>query len=94
VLNQAAREILLAMDADWARFTADGEQYVFTEWRRYAQNKLKLHLRNFTTLYESLGNSQLSTRFLTDLEYKDNAFPNINYRSFRRKKKFEFNGRI
>jgi 1,4-alpha-glucan branching enzyme len=34
VLNQAAREILLAMDADWARFTADGEQYISSEWRR------------------------------------------------------------
>jgi 1,4-alpha-glucan branching enzyme len=93
VLNQAAREILLATDADWARFAEDGEQYVFSEWRRYAQNKLKTHLRNFTTLYESLGNSQLSTRFLTDLECKDNAFPNINYRSFKRKKKLEYVGR-
>ncbi|MDR3301773.1 MAG: DUF1957 domain-containing protein [Spirochaetaceae bacterium] len=87
VLNQAAREVLLAMDTDWARFTADGEQYISSEWRRYAQYQLRHHLRNFTTLYESLGNSQLSTRFLTDLESRNNVFPNINYRSFRRKKK-------
>jgi 1,4-alpha-glucan branching enzyme len=91
VLNQAAREILLSTQADWLRITANAELNISSEWRNYAQNKLELHLRNFTTLYESLGSAHLSTRFLTDLEAKDNVFPDINYRSFRRKRKFEFN---
>jgi 1,4-alpha-glucan branching enzyme len=90
VLNQAAREILLSTQAEWLRLTANVEPNISNEWRNYAQTKLELHLRNFTTLYESLGSSRLSTRFLTDLEAKDNVFPDINYRSFRRKRKFEF----
>jgi 1,4-alpha-glucan branching enzyme len=90
VLNQAAREILLSTQADWLRFTANVEPNISSGWQNYAQNKLELHLRNFTTLYESLGSTHLSTRFLTDLEMKDNVFPDINYRSFRRKKNVGF----
>ena len=43
-------------------------------------------LRNFTTIYESLGSNYISTEWLTTLEKRHNLFPNINYRVFRRKK--------
>ncbi|MDR2865004.1 MAG: DUF1957 domain-containing protein [Spirochaetaceae bacterium] len=93
ILNQAAREILLATDAELVKLCANSEQNIPNEWCCYARDTLKRHIRNFTTLYEALGNSRLSVLFLTDLEQKNNVFPEINYRLFRRKKKVELHER-
>jgi len=79
-LNQAAREILLAQSSDWPEFLYRQES---TE---YARNKAENALRNFTTIYESLGSNYISTEWLTNLERRHNIFPDINYRVFRRKK--------
>jgi 1,4-alpha-glucan branching enzyme len=81
-LNQAARELLLAQDAQWARIISTGEQRLSGEWPQYARERLETHLRNFTTIYEALGSDYISTRFLTDLEQRDNIFPDMNYRVF------------
>jgi len=79
-LNQAAREILLAQSSDWPAllFRQDSTEY--------ARNKAENALRNFTTIYESLGSNYISTEWLTTLERRHNIFPGINYRVFRRKK--------
>ena len=79
-LNQAAREILLAQSSDWPLllYRQDSTEYARTQ----AENAL----RNFTTIYEALGSSYISTEWLTTLERRHNIFPNINYRVFRRKK--------
>jgi 1,4-alpha-glucan branching enzyme len=79
ILNQAAREILLVMSSDWPGMLYKQE---FTE---YARQQIESSLRNFTTIYEALGSSYISTEWLTNLERKDNIFPHINYRVFRRK---------
>jgi len=79
-LNQAAREILLAQSSDWAALLHKQDS---TE---YAHNKAENSLRNFTTIYESLGSNYISTEWLTTLERRHNIFPGINYRVFRRKK--------
>ena len=81
-LNQAAREVLLAQDAEWVRIISTGERHLTGEWSHYARERLETHLRNFTTFYEALGSDYISTRFLTDLEQRDNIFPDINYRVF------------
>jgi 1,4-alpha-glucan branching enzyme len=52
----------------------------------FARNRIEDHLRNFTTIYEALGSSYISTEWLTGLEKKHTIFPQINYRIFRRKK--------
>ncbi|GMO25559.1 MAG: glycoside hydrolase family 57 protein [Termitinemataceae bacterium] len=83
-LNQAAREILLAISLDWTRLMSENHTAMLPKWRSYAQKRLEDHLRNFTTIYESLGSSYLNTRFLTEIEQRNNIFPNINYRVFRR----------
>jgi 1,4-alpha-glucan branching enzyme len=80
VLNQAAREILLAMSSDWPGMLYKQE---FTE---HARQQIESSLRNFTTIYEALGSNYISTEWLTNLERKDNIFPHINYRVFRRKR--------
>jgi 1,4-alpha-glucan branching enzyme len=81
-LNQAARELLLAQDVEWVRIISTGEQRLSGEWPQYARERIETHLRNFTTFYEALGSDYISTRFLTDLEQRDNIFPDMNYRVF------------
>jgi 1,4-alpha-glucan branching enzyme len=78
-LNQAARELLLAQCSDWPRLLYNQES---TE---YAHTQIEDALRNFTTIYEALGSSYISTDWLTKLERRHNVFPHINYRVFRRK---------
>jgi 1,4-alpha-glucan branching enzyme len=76
-LNQAAREILLAQSSDWLAMVSHDSSY--------AMERMEYHLRNFNTIYEFMGSNHISTKWLTKLEQSDNIFPNINYRSFRRK---------
>jgi 1,4-alpha-glucan branching enzyme len=80
ILNQAAREILLVMSSDWPKMLYK------QECAEYARQQIESSLRNFTTIYEALGSSYISTEWLTKLERKDNIFPHINYRVFRRKR--------
>jgi 1,4-alpha-glucan branching enzyme len=84
-LKQAAREVLLALSSDWPRLISIQNSKSLPKWRSYAINELESHLKNFTTIYEALGSSYLSTRFLTDIEYRNRIFPDINYTVFRRK---------
>jgi len=78
-LNQAAREILLAMASDWPAFLYRQEN---TE---YARRQVEDSLQNFTTIYEALGSNYISAEWLTNLECRHEIFPNINYRVFKRK---------
>jgi 1,4-alpha-glucan branching enzyme len=78
-LNQAAREILLAQASDWPRMLHQQETAAF------ARSQIEMALRNFTTIYEAVGSSHISTEWLTSLEKRHNFFPRINYRVFRRK---------
>lgn len=79
-LNQAAREILLAQTSDWPRLLYKQEA------RAFARTQIEDALRNFTTIYESLGSNYISTEWLTSLERRHHCFPGINYRMFRRKR--------
>ena len=78
-LNQAAREMLLVLASDWPKMLYKQEN------TDYARNQIESSLRNFTTIYEALGSNYISTEWLTQIEKRNNIFPNINYRVFRRK---------
>jgi 1,4-alpha-glucan branching enzyme len=78
-LNQAAREILLAISSDWTKMLYKQEN------ADYARSRIEGSLRNFTTIYEALGSNYISTEWLTQLEKRNNIFPNISYRVFRRR---------
>jgi 1,4-alpha-glucan branching enzyme len=78
-LNQAAREILLVIASDWSKMLYK------QEFADYARSRIEGSLRNFTTIYEALGSNYISTEWLTQLEKRNNIFPNINYRVFRRR---------
>jgi 1,4-alpha-glucan branching enzyme len=79
-LNQAAREILLMQSSDWPRMLYQEKS------PEYAHCCIEDALRNFTTIYEALGSSYISTEWLTGLEKRHSIFPHINYRVFRRKR--------
>lgn len=75
-LNQAARELLLAQSSDWA--------FIFKTRTcvPYAYKRTKDHIERFTRLYEMINSQSISEHWLADIEYKDNLFPEINYRVY------------
>jgi 1,4-alpha-glucan branching enzyme len=73
-LNQALRELLLAQSSDWAFIMATGTHV------SYAERRTKEHLLRFTRLYEEIKADCLDERWLSEIESKDNIFPEIDYR--------------
>jgi len=73
-LNQALRELLLAQSSDWAFIMATGTHV------SYAHKRTKEHLLRFTRLYEDIKSDGIDEGWLSDIEYKDNIFPEIDYR--------------
>ncbi|MGF1576766.1 MAG: glycoside hydrolase family 57 protein [Cyanophyceae cyanobacterium] len=76
-LNQAARELLLAQSSDWAFIMRTGTMVP------YAIRRTKSHLMRFNHIYETLNEGKLDPEWLSKVEYMDNIFPGINYRSYR-----------
>jgi 1,4-alpha-glucan branching enzyme len=74
VLNQALRELLLAQSSDWAFIMATGTHV------SYALKRTKEHLVRFTRLYEDIKSDSIDEGWLADIEYKDNIFPEIDYK--------------
>ena len=72
-LNQALRELLLAQSSDWAFIMGAGTH------ANYAVKRTKEHLLRFTRLYENIKSDSLDELWLSDIEYKDNIFPEIDY---------------
>ena len=73
-LNQALRELLLAQSSDWGFILGTGTH---TE---YAIRRTKDHLLRFNRLYEDIKGDSIDQNWLGDIEYKDNIFPNIDYK--------------
>jgi len=73
-LNQALRELLLAQSSDWAFIMGTGTHVP------YAVRRTKDHLLRFTRLYEDIKSGSIDENWLAGIEYKDNLFPDIDYR--------------
>jgi len=73
-LNQALRELLLAQSSDWAFILGTGTHI------SYAVARTKDHLLRFNRLYEEIKANSIDEEWLADIEYKDNLFPEIDYR--------------
>jgi 1,4-alpha-glucan branching enzyme len=73
-LNQALRELLLAQSSDWAFIMGTGTHV------GYAVRRTKEHLLRFNRLYEDIKSNSIDEGWLSDIEYKDNLFPGIDYR--------------
>jgi len=75
-LNQASRELLLAQSSDWPFIMTTGTMV------DYAVKRIKLHLSRFNRLYHDIGHHSLDTGWLNDLEYRDNLFPEMDFRIY------------
>ena len=73
-LKQAARELLLAQASDWPFILRTGTSPA------YASRRVKDHLLRFTALYDQLIKKTVSESELSQLEWQDNIFPNVNWR--------------
>ena len=77
VLNQMARELLLAQSSDWAFIMKTGSHVP------YAVERFREHVGNFTSLYEDVKSGNLDEDYLKRLEDKYNIFPDIDYSVYR-----------
>ena len=76
-LNQMARELLLAQSSDWAFIMKTGTMV------EYAVKRTKSHLLRFNKLYDSVRTGRVDDFWLSEIEFLDNIFPDIDYRVYR-----------
>ena len=76
VLKQLARELLLAQSSDWA-FLIKTETA-----REYATKRTIDHLARFDRLHDQFVTNNVAEEFLRDCEWRDNLFPNLNWRYY------------
>jgi len=77
-LNQAARELLLAQSSDWAFI-------IYTDTSvDYAVDRTRAHLSRFAALAEGIAANQIDEGLVYALEARDNLFPHLDYRVYRR----------
>jgi 1,4-alpha-glucan branching enzyme len=76
VLKQLARELLLAQSSDWAFLMRTGTA------PEYATKRTIDHLTRFNKLHGQFEAGQLDEKFLADCEWRDNIFPNLNWRYY------------
>jgi len=78
LLNQAARELVLAQSSDWAFIikTATAVQY--------AVQRISDHIGRFNTLALRLSEGEINEDELADFEKRDNIFPEMDYSIYSR----------
>ncbi|MDR0306335.1 MAG: DUF1957 domain-containing protein [Chitinispirillales bacterium] len=76
VLNQMARELLLAQSSDWAFIMKTGTTV------EYAVRRTKEHIASFLKLYDMLKEHKIEEDFVILLEAHNNIFPEIDFRVY------------
>jgi 1,4-alpha-glucan branching enzyme len=76
ILNQLARELLLAQSSDWA-FQIFKETTV-----QYSSSRFKSHIHRFNLLANMLDTSEFNEPLLAEIENRDNLFAEIDYRIY------------
>ena len=71
-IRQAMRELLLAQSSDWA-FIIKTQTAV-----EYAERRTHTHISNFNQLYTQVKQGEFDMQFLTDIEAKNNIFPDLD----------------
>ena len=77
ILNQLARELLLAQSSDWA-FQIFKETTV-----QYSSSRFKSHIHRFNLLANMLVSSIFNEPLLAEIESRDNIFQEIDYRIYK-----------
>ncbi len=75
-LNQLARELLLAQSSDWAFIMSTQTM------APYAIRRTQQHIWHFNQLYEQIKNNKIDGKWLEYLEWKNNIFPDMDYRVY------------
>lgn len=75
-LRQMARELLLAQSSDWAFLMKTGTA------RNYAGKRTSDHVLRFTRLYDQLRAGRVDLPFLENCEWRDNIFPQLDWRYY------------
>ncbi len=76
-LNQAARELLLAESSDWAFQVYQGTTV------EYATRRFRSHIRRFDALAGDIESGTIDVERLTEIENRDNIFPEIDFRVYK-----------
>ncbi len=86
ILNQLARELLLAQSSDWAFQIYQGTTV------EYSSRRFQSHIQRFNMLADFLSEPHASAGgvmltqdqldLLTEIEHRDNIFPEIDFRSY------------
>ena len=76
MLKQLARELLLAQSSDWAFLMKTGTA------QDYATKRTIGHLARFNRLHDQFIRNDLDEEFLRNCEWRDNIFPNVNWRYY------------
>ncbi|HWM23817.1 MAG TPA: 1,4-alpha-glucan branching protein domain-containing protein [Chthoniobacterales bacterium] len=76
VLKQLARELLLAQSSDWAFLMKTGTA------THYATRRVTDHLLRFNRLHDEFASGRLDEGFLSNCEWRDNLFPDVNWRYY------------
>ena len=76
LLNQMARELLLAQSSDWA-FILKTQTHT-----AYAYRRIYDHLARFTALDDAVQHGRVDEGWLSGVEEKDNLFPFLDYRVY------------
>jgi 1,4-alpha-glucan branching enzyme len=76
VLKQLAREVLLAQSSDWAFLMKTGSA------THYATKRVTDHLLRFNRLYDEFTSGALNEGFLSNCEWRDNLFADVNWRYY------------
>ena len=87
ILNQCARELVLAQSSDWLFIITNGTMV------DYAKKRIKDHIGRFTKMYLWLKNDEALIKkdiladekqsFLKSIEEKDCIFPELNYELYK-----------
>ena len=76
ILNQMARELLLAQSSDWA-FILKTQTHT-----TYAYRRLHDHLARFSHLHDAAQQGRVDEAWLSDIEARDAPFPFLDYRVY------------
>lgn len=77
ILNQMARELLLAQSSDWAFQIYQGTTV------QYATRRFQSHIHRFTLLYDAIKSGDINYELLAEIESRDNIFAEMDYRIYR-----------
>ena len=75
-LNQASREVLLAMASDWPCIMHDDTSVT------YAEKRLRNHLGSFNVVYSSMSRNTVNTEWLINAERGNVIVPDLDYIRF------------